>query len=283
MAADSPLTVAPPPPKETFCEMEWPESWGANPPIRLQPSEPFAGSSFETDRIINNWRPRIASLVDQSISMAQDLCEISWNGDDEPYPCCPFLKLLEPGSNDMRRFTDEACHILLQALTRDEIIEEAFWPDHRKPDARDLHEWMGRWATWLPDEEGQFRFWSIFLPCEALEALYRYVHSLVHDYYLEMLELHMEWVEHRESEIAIWEGYPDIHSDPPESLVYWHPRLIIDNVELTLTSENAEELRDWSYDAFCTWKRHLTEDQKEALVTLGYEADQLCPDHRWQD
>jgi hypothetical protein len=116
-----------------------------------------------------------------------------------------------------------------------------------------------------------------------LEALYRYVHSLVHDYYLEMLELHMEWVEHRESEIAIWEGYPDIHSDPPESLVYWHPRLIIDNVELTLTSENAEELRDWSYDAFCTWKRHLTEDQKEALVTLGYEADQLCPDHRWQD
>ena len=252
-------------------------------PIRLQPSEPFAGSSAETDRIINRWRPRIFDLVEQSISMAKDLCEISWNGEEEPYPCCPFLKLLEPGSNDMRRFTDEACHILLQALTRDEIIEEAFWPDHRKPDARDLHEWMGRWATWLPDEEGQFRFWSIFLPCEAMEALYRYVHALVHDYYLEMLELHMEWEEHRQVEIASGEGLPITGGTPPESIIYWHPRLVLDELEFTLTSDNAEQLRDWAYDAFVSWGKRITKEQREALVMLGYEADQLCPIRRWPE
>ena len=283
LAADSPLTVAEPPRSEACCEMEWPESWGSVPAIRLQPSAPFAGSSTETDRIINRWRPRIFDLVEQSISMAQDLCEISWNADDEPYPCCPFLKLLEPGSNDMRRFTDEACHILLQALTRDEIIEEAFWPDHRKPDARDLHEWMQRWATWLPDEEGQFRFWSIFLPCEALEALYRYVHALVHDYYLEILELHMEWEENRELEIAAGEGLPITGGTPPESIIYWHPRLVLDELEFTLTSDNAEQLRDWAYDAFLNWARRIPKEQKEALCMLGYEADQLCAVRRWDD
>ncbi len=282
MDGDVPLTMAPPPPPETSCEMEWPEILGPNPPIRLQPSEPFAGSSIETDRIINNWRPRIVSLVGQSISMAKDLCEISWNGEAEPYPCCPFLKLITPAGGDMRRFTDEACHVLLQASSKEEILD-SHWFDGRAPDARDVMEWVERWATWLPDEEGQFRLWSAFLPCEAMEALYRYVHGLVHDYYLEILELHMEWEERRGSEIASGEGYPDIHSGPPGSLVYWHPRLIVGDVELILTRENAGELRDWSYDAFCAWKRHLTEDQQEALFTLGYEADQLCPDPRFQD
>ena len=250
-------------------------------PIRLQPSEPFAGSSAETDRIINRWRPRIFDLVEQSISMAKDLCEISWNGEEEPYPCCPFLKLLEPGSNDMRRFTDEACHILLQALTRDEIIEEAFWPDHRKPDARDLHEWMGRWATWLPDEEGQFRFWSIFLPCEAMEALYRYVHALVHDYYLEMLELHMEWEEHRELKVAAGEALPPPAQVSPEEFQWIPPRLFVGEMEIWLSEQNAEEIREWGVFAAASWRHMLTEEKQLALVDLVEEADRLCPDPRF--
>lgn len=281
MDGDVPLTMAPPPPPETSCEMEWPESWGANPPIRLQPSEPFAGSSAETDRIINRWRPRIFDLVEQSISMAKDLCEISWNGDDEPYPCCPYLKLLVPEGNDMRRFTDEACHILLQALTRDEIIEEAFWPDHRKPDARDLHEWMGRWATWLPDEEGQFRFWSIFLPCEAMEALYRYVHALVHDYYLEMLELHMEWEEHRELKVAAGEALPPPAQVSPEEFQWIPPRLFVGEMEIWLSEENAAEIREWGVFAAASWRHMLTEEKQLALVDLVEEADLLCPDPRF--
>ena len=282
MDGDVPLTMAPSPPPVTSCEMEWPESWGSNPPIRLQPSEPFAGSSNETDRIINNWRPRIASLVEQSISMAKDLCEISWNGEEEPYPCCPFLKLITPVGGDMRRFTDEACHVLLQASSREEILD-SYWFDGRAPDARDVMEWMERWAVWLPDEEGQFRLWSAFLPCEAMEALYRYVHALVHDYYLEILELHMEWEERRELEVASGEALPDFQDTPPESILYYHPRLIIDEQEFSLTADNAEELRDWSYDAFVSWGKRITKEQREALVMLGYEADQLCPIRRWPE
>ncbi|NDC79469.1 MAG: hypothetical protein EBZ67_16610, partial [Chitinophagia bacterium] len=68
--------------------MEWPDSWGSNPPIRLQPSESLAGSSVETDRIISRWRPRIANLVEQALSMARELCKMDWNGIEEPYPCC---------------------------------------------------------------------------------------------------------------------------------------------------------------------------------------------------
>ena len=283
MDGDVPLSMAPPAPPETCCEMDWPESWGSQPPIRLQPCQPFAGSSSETDRIINLWRPRILDLVDQANAMARDLCEISWRESDEPYPCCNFLKLLEPShGRDMRRFTDEACHLLLQVSTREEILE-SHWLEGRVPDARDLREWMERWALWMPDEEGQFRFWSLFLPCEGLEALCRYVHGLVHDAYYEMLELHMEWEERRELKVADGEALPLPYGTPPEVLIYWHPRLVLDEQEFTLTPENAEELRDWSRDAFRSWKLHLTEDQKLALVALGYEADSLCPDPRWQD
>lgn len=282
MDGDVPPTMATPPPPETSCEMDWPESWGLNPPIRLQPSEPFAGSSNETDRIINNWRPRIASLVEQSISMAKDLCEISWKGEEEPYPCCPFLKLINPVGRDMRRFMDEACHILLQASSKEEIFD-SFWFDGRAPDARDVMEWMERWAVWLPDEDGQFLLWSAFLPCDAMEALYRYVHGLVHDYYLEILELHMEWEERMELESASGEALPDFQDAPPESILYYHPRLIIDEREFSLTAENAEELRDWSYDAFVSWGKRITKEQREALVMLGYEADQLCPIRRWPE
>ena len=279
---DHPLIEALPAPREVCCEMEWHLSWGDDPAIRLQPSTPFAGSLIETDRIINYWRPRVADLVEHALSMARELCEINWNGIDEPYPCCPFLKLIKPEGKDMRHFTDEACHILLQASSSNEI-SEAYWFDGRATDARDLGEWMKRWATWLPDEDGQFRFWSIFLPCEALEALYRYVHALVHDYYLEILELHMEREENRELEIAAGEELPIPWGTPPESIIYWHPRLVLDELEFTLTTDNAEQLRDWSYDAFINWGRRITKEQKEALFMLGYEADQLCPERRWPD
>jgi hypothetical protein len=237
---------------------------------------------METDRIINYWRPRVANLVEHALSMARELCEINWNGIDEPYPCCPFLKLIKPEGKDMRHFTDEACHILLQVSSSNEI-SEAYWFDGRATDARDIREWMKRWATWLPDEDGQFRFWSVFLPCQALEALYRYVHALVHDYYLEILELHMEREENRELEIAAGEELPIPWGTPPESIIYWHPRVVLDELEFTLTTDNAEQLRDWSYDAFINWGRRITKEQKEALFMLGYEADQLCPERRWPD
>ena len=284
VVADQPLTQAFPVLPGVVCEMEWSEEWGSQPPIRLQPSQLFAGSSVESDRVLHRWRPRICDLVDQSILMGRSLCRIDWNMKDEPYPTCPFLKLLEPapGSRDMRRFTDEACHILLQASSSDEIAE-SYWLDGRTPDARDVMEWLERWAIWLPDEEGQFRLWSAFMPCEALEALYRYVHSLVHDYYMEMMGLEMEWEEKRVLEVAAGEGMPDVHDGVPDQIIYWHPRLVLDGREYTLTPENAEELRDWSYDAFCSWKSRLTKDQKEALVSLGYEADMLCPEQRWPD
>ena len=280
MDGDVPLTMAPPPPPETSCEMEWPESWGANPPIRLQPSEPFAGSSIETDRIINNWRPRIASLVDQSVSMAKDLCEISWNGEEEPYPCCPFLKLITPADSDMRRFTDEACHVLLQASTREEILD-SHWYDIRTPDARDVMEWMERWAIWLPDEDGQFRLWSAFLPCDAMEALYRYVHGLVHDCYLEILELHMEWEERREVEVAAGEALPPPAQVRPEEFQWIPPRLFVGEMAIWLSEQNAEEIREWGVFAAASWRHMLTEEKQLALVDLVEEADRLCPDQKF--
>lgn len=273
---DVPLTMAPPPRPETSCEIER----EGESPIRLQPSEPFAGSSTETDRIINRWRPRIFDLVEQSISMARDLREISWNGYDEPYPCCPYLKLLEPEGRDMRRFTDEACHLLLQVSTREEILD-SYWFEGRSPDARDVMEWMERWATWLPDEDGQFHFWSLFLPCEAMEALYRYVHALVHDQYLEILELHMEWEEQRELDEPsganllppTWEG--------PVEFQWIPPRLFVGGGEIWLNGENAQELREWGVTAIGAWKFSLTGPQKEALCDLVHEADRLCEDPKF--
>lgn len=281
--ADFPLITAPPAPLETSCEMDWPESYGSTPAIRLQPSEAYAGCSVETDRIIHRWRPRICNLVDQANSMAGDLCEISWNGMNEPYDYCHFLKLIKPVGRDMRPFCDAACELLLQVCATDEIMEEVFWPDHRRYDARDVMEWLERWGAWLPDDEGQFCLWSIFMPCDAMESLYRYVHSLVHDYYLEILELHREWEENRELEIAAGEGLPITGGTPPESIIYWHPRLVLDELEFTLTSDNAEQLRDWAYDAFLNWARRIPKEQKEALCMLGYEADQLCAVRRWDD
>jgi hypothetical protein len=266
--------MAPTPPPETACEIEW----EGEPPIRLQPSELFAGSTAESDRIINRWRPRIFDLVEHSISMAKDLCEISWNGDKEPYPCCPYLKLLKREGKDMRRFTDEACHLLLQASSREEILD-SHWYDIRTPDARDVMEWMERWCTWLPDEEGQFRFWSIFLPCDALEALYRYVHALVHDYYLEMLELHMEWEKRTERETGVGKlnllvllntcGKHKIHE------------LLVGEMEIWLNEQNAEEICEWGLFAAASWRHMLTEDKQLELVDLVEEADLLCPDPRF--
>lgn len=276
MVADHPLMQALPVRSQTSCEMEWPESWGSNPPIRLQPSELFAGSSAESDRIINRWRPRIFDLVEHSISMAKDLCEISWNGDDEPYPCCPYLKLLKSEGRDMRRFTDEACHILLQASSREEI-SESFWYEGRVPDARDVIEWMERWGIWLPDEEGQFRVWSIFLPCDALEALYRYVHALVHDYYLEMLELHMEWEKRTEREAAEGISLAAQAQRSPQEFQWIPPRLLVGEMEIWLNQQNAEEIREWGLFAAASWRHMLTEDKQLELVDLVEEADRLCP------
>ena len=276
---DIPLMMAPPPPPETPCEVER----NGSSPIRLQPSASHSGSSIETDRIINYWRPRIFNLVEQSISMARDISnDISWNGTDELFPCCPYLKLLKATSNDMRHFTDEVCHLLLQISTREEILD-AYWFDGRAPDARDAIEWLERWGLWLPDQEGQFRFWSIFLPCESLEALYRYAFSLVHDYYIEILEMHVIWEEEKEKSgdsshpllPPTWEGIKEFQWIPP--------RLIVESGEIWLSQENANELREWGMIAFGAWKFSLTELQKEALYDLVHEADRLCPDPRFAD
>jgi hypothetical protein len=251
-----------------------------NSPIRLRPSAQHEGSSAETDRIINCWRPRLANLVDQSISMAKDLCEISWNGTDEPYPCCPHLKLIQSQGRDMRRFTDEACHLLLQACTKEEILE-SYWPDHRKPDARDIAEWMVRWALWLPDENGQFRIWSAFLPCEAIEAFYRYVHALVHDYYLEILELHIEWQENRERHPVQGTDLLPLTWEGPKEFQWIPPRLFVEGGVIWLNGENAQEIREWGVIAFGAWKFSLSEEKQEALYDLVHEADRLCPDPRF--
>jgi hypothetical protein len=259
-----------------WCECEAVRE-GASP-IRLLPSAVEEGSSAETDRIINSWRPRIYQLVERSISMARDLDDgISWNGVNEAYPCCPYLKLLSPEGRDMRRFTDEACHILLQAATREEILD-TYWFEGRAPDARDVVEWMERWGTWLPDEEGQFRVWSAFLPCEAMEALYRYVHALVHDYYIEMLELHMEWEERRELDTAQGISLPNPVQGSPKEFQWIPPRLFVGDAEIWLNQQNAAELREWGVFAFGAWKFSLTETQKEDLYDLIHEADRLCPD-----
>ena len=145
-------------------------------------------------------------------------------------------------------------------------------------------EWMERWGTWLPDEEGQFRFWSVFMPCEAMEALYRYVHALVHDYYLEILERHTQWENQMEKEDFSPEDcmLPGL-TQIPDIILYYHPRLILDDREVTLTEESAEQMRDWAYDAFVKWGGRLSDEQKEALVMLGYEADQICTVRRWPD
>ena len=282
-AADFPLMTAPPAPLEVSCEIDWPESWGSTPAIRLQPSGPYAGSSVETDRIIHRWRPRIFNLVEQANSMARDLCKISWNGNNETYPCCHFLKVIEPVGRDMRPFCDAACELLLQVRSRDEIMEEAFWPDHRKLDARDVMEWMERWGAWLPDAQGQFCLWSIFMDCEAIEALHRHVHALVHDYYLEILELHMEWEEKRGQAIANGEALPDLDNGPIDIITYYHPRLFLDDQEFTLSRDNAQQMRDWAYGAFINWGRRIDDNRKEALAEVAYQADALCPDPRWKD
>jgi len=280
---DFPLITAPPAPPETSCEMDWPESWGSVPAIRLQPSHSLAGSSLETDRIIHRWGARIFNLVEQTNSMARDLAGRSWHEHQEHYYSCYFLKLLEPVGRDMRRFTDEACYLLMRALASDEIMEEVFWPFERTFDARDIREWLQRWGAWLPDGEGQFRLWSVFMDCEAIEALYRYVHALLHDYYLEILELHMEWEEKREQAIANGAALPEIDNGPPDRIIYYHPRLILGEVEYTLNSDNAEEFRDWAFGAFINWERRVDDTRKEALMEAAIAADELCPDPRWRD
>ena len=122
------------------------------------------------------------------------------------------------------------------------------------------------------------------MPCEALEALYRYVHALVHDAYLEILELHREFEERTErGDFDQHERILPVFDEIPEIILYYHPRLILDDLEITLTEDNAEQMRDWAYDAFVNWGKRINRDQKEALVTLGYEADQLCSVRRWPD
>lgn len=284
---DESLVMAPAAFPEADCEIPR----NSDSPIRLLPSALFEGSSDETDRILYTWRPRIANIVEQSIGMARDLCIISWQLEEEPYPCCPFLKVINPPSpgKDMRRFTDEACHILLQVLTRDEIVELAHWPDHRKPDARDMLEWIERWGTWLPDEEGQFRLWSAFLPCEALEAFCRYVHALVHDFYLEILELHREW-EADPNRVRPSEPGSLLENDPglpypgyhPVEFEFYAPRLLIGDREIWIDASNAVVMREWGMRAFIAWKSLLDEEKKEQLYDLIHAADELCPDPQFQ-
>lgn len=281
--ADQPLTQASPALPGVACEMDWPESWGSTPAIRLQPSEPYSGSSVETDRIIHRWGPRIFNLVEQTNSMARDLAGKSWLEHQEHYYSCYFLKLLEPEGRDMRRFTDEACHFLMRAMASDEIINNVHWPFGRQLDARDIMEWMQRWGAWLPDAQGQFCLWSVFMDCEAIEALYRYIHALVHDYYLEIQELHMEWEEKRDQAIANGAALPEIDNGPPDIIIYYHPRLILGEIEYTLNSDNAEEFRDWAFGAFINWGLRIDDERKEALAEVAYQADALCPDPRWRD
>jgi len=51
----------------------------------------------------------------------------------------------------------------------------------------------------------------------------------------------------------------------------------------SLTDENAEEFRDWAYDAFMQWGKILDRARKEALVEAACQADEICPQQRWAD
>jgi hypothetical protein len=209
--------------------------------------------------------------------------------DQESYPCCGFLNLVGPANTSKRLFIDEACVVLLSVLTSEEILTEVYWPCDRKCDARDVMDWYQRWGAWLPDDEGQLRFWSIFMDCEQMETLYRYVHAMVRQCYLEILERHRELGEDykRQEETEDW-NQDDLESLPnfypvPEEIIYYHPRLFLDGRAFWLTEENAMELRDWAYDAFRYWHKTIDKDQKEALVRAAVEADRLCPEKRWPE
>ena len=176
----------------------------------------------------------------------------------------------------MRRFCDEASHLLLQASTGGDQYEYS-WYGHRLPDARDVMEWLSRWSVWLPDEFGQFEFWSTFMPCDQLESLYRYLHALVHDFYLEILERHTLWEERMEREnwAAPEGGIPGsaaFKSKSPDLIRYWHPRLIIDDHEIRLTGENAAEFFAFAIDFMNHFHSELDMEAKEALKEAAYEA-----------
>jgi hypothetical protein len=96
----------------------------------------------------------------------------------------------------------------------------------------------------------------------------------------------MEWEEDQEKRMIAQGGelFPNLHGDPPESIIYWHPRLILDgDCAFTLTTDNAEQLRNWAYNAFMLWGSILDRDRKEALVEAACQADELCPKQRWAD
>jgi hypothetical protein len=128
----------------------------------------------------------------------------------------------------------------------------------------------------LPDQSGQFEFWSCFLACEALESFFRYVHDLIHDAYLQILERHTEWEQQMEKE-----GCPEQHDIPtrrsgiPEIIRYWHPRLILDDDQFLLTTENAEEFFAFAMDMLRHFKGQLDDEAKDALENAAYEAYQL--------
>jgi hypothetical protein len=277
IAGDEPVSFAPPAPPEICCERDW----SGAPPIRLQPSAHY--SSAQTDRIINYWRPRIANLVESAIGMVGDFRQyqeggklgIDWQTNGNPYPCLPFLRVVGPpeSGRDMRHFTDESCHVLLQTSTKEEA-QEAYWFKGRIPDARDIMEWIERWSVWLPNESSQFEFWSVFLPSGTFERFCHYVHSLVHDYYLEILERHTLWEERMECE-----GWPPPAEDSlptaknlPTSIRYWHPRLLLDEEEFRLTVENAAEVFAFTMDMLQRYRHSLDQEAKDALEMAAYEA-----------
>jgi len=249
---------------------------------------PLEGSSPETDRIISYWRPRLLSLVDDANAMALDIKKSGWR-EKQPYICCSFLITCSPSDPVLRVFIDQACEILLEAKTSEEIMHDDGWPEIRKFDARDVRKWIQRWGECIPDEKWDMKRWSAFMECDSIEGLYIYVHSLVSQYRLELLESHIEWTEMQEIGVER-EGWhkSDLdclphHDSRPEEIIYFHPRLFLDERAFQLTPENAEDLRDWAFKAFCLWHREIDEKQKEALVDATLEADELCPIRRWAD
>lgn len=254
-------------------------------PLRLIPSGLYDGSSWETDTIINDWRPKLQTLIARGNGLVRDLEQLGWESNGV-FLQAEFLGFLvqDQGRADLRVFADQALYFVLEVRSSEELSEEWWW-EGRSPDARDLKEWLSRLPSVFPKTDANFRLWSAFME-SPLEAFYQYLHGLLIDWYYEVLEIVETGRENPEGlrrrrergEVELpptWEG--------PKEFEFHCPRLFVEGREIWVNETNAQRIREWGMTAFGAWKFSLSRAQKEALYELVHEADRLCPDSRWQD
>ncbi len=168
--------------------------------------------------------------------------------------------------------------------TSEELTEEWWW-EGRSLDARDLKEWMGRLPIVFPKTDAAIRLWSAFME-SPIEAFCQYLHGLLRDWYFEALEIvetgreNTDGLERKRVRGGL--ELPPTWEWPKE--LEWHcPRLIVGEQEIWLNQGNAEQIREWGMSAFVSWKFSLSEEQKELLMEILWEADALCAVRHWAD